>query len=151
VYIRLPKNFSANFEILYSQKGSRSSNSQQSPDLPKKLVLDYVDVPLLFNYHDRDKEGKEVAIFGLGFIFNSLVRFKYEDIYGPVPNVDNPYARFGLEAAANVIFVVAQRVGINIRFTYSVTNIASEPIDISNLKNGSQRNNVLSLRGMYLF
>src|SRR5688572_14807215 len=48
-YIRLPKNFSINFEILYSQKGARASANQyilNSQDY--KLVLDYVDIPIIF-------------------------------------------------------------------------------------------------------
>ncbi len=151
-FVMLPKNFSVNFEILYSQKGSkRAANQITIPNTLSKLSLDYVDVPLIFNYHDKDARGRDVAIFGIGFVFNSLVRFKAEDEYGPVNNAENPYQRFGLEAAANVTFVFAKVVGINLRFTYSITNIVKEPIAISNLRNGGQRNNVFSLRGMYFF
>ena len=149
VFVRLPKNFSVNFEILYSQKGSKKSNNQLNIDAPSKLVLDYVDVPLIFNYHDKDSRGKEIAIFGLGFVFNSLVRFKIEDEFGPISNAKNPYQRFGLEAAANITFVFAKRFGANLRFTYSLLNIAKDPIAISNLKNNGQRNNVVTLRLMY--
>jgi len=149
-FVMLPKNFSVNFEILYSQKGSKKTNNQLFIEAPSKLSLDYVDVPLIFNYHDKDSKGKDIAIFGLGFVFNSLVRYKVEDEYG-VLDLENPYHRFGLEAAANIIFKFAKRFGINLRFTYSITNIAKEPILISNLKNGGQRNNIFSLRGMYFF
>jgi len=151
-FVMMPKNFSVNFEILYSQKGSKRTTTQITiPNTLSKLSLDYVDVPLIFNYHDKDSRGRDVAIFGLGFVFNSLVRFKAEDEYGPINTDENPYQRFGLEAAANVTFVFAKVFGINLRFTYSITNIAKDPIAISNMQNGGQRNNVFSLRGMYFF
>lgn len=150
-FILLPKNFSINFEILYSQKGSRASNNQLTADVLKKLALDYVDVPLLINYHDKDKEGNDVAIFGVGVILNSLVRYKLEDIYGTLEPDKEIYERFGVEAAANVTFLFAKKFGINLRFAYSLNNIAKEPVAISNLKNGGQRNNVLAMRAMYFF
>lgn len=150
-FILLPKNFSVNFEILYSQKGARASNNQLTNDVLKKLSLDYVDVPVLINYHDKDKEGNDVAIFGIGVILNSLVRTKFEDIYGTLSPDTEIYERFGVEAAANVTFIFAKKFGINLRFAYSLNNIAKEPIPISNLKNGGQRNNLLSMRGMYFF
>lgn len=148
-FVMLPKNFSVNFEILYSQKGSKKSSNQLFIDAPARLVFDYVDVPLIVNYHDRDAKGREIALFGLGFVFNSMVRFKAENDYGVIHNAENPYHRFGLEAAANITFVFAKRFGANMRFTYSLTNIAREPIAISNLRNGGQRNNVVTLRLMY--
>jgi len=149
-FVMLPKNFSMNFEILYSQKGSRKTSNQAAINAPDKIVLDYVDVPLIFNYHDKDSKGRDIAIFGLGVVFNSLVRYKAEDVYGTI-NAENPYHRFGLEGAANISFVFAGRLGVSLRFTYSITNIARVPIEISNLRNGGQRNNVVSVRGMYLF
>lgn len=150
-FILLPKNFSVNFEILYSQKGARASSNQLTNDVLKKIVLDYVDVPVLINYHDKDKEGNDVAIFGVGVIFNSLVRYKLEDIYGTLSPGTEIYERFGAEAAANVTFVFARKFGINLRFAYSLNNIAAVPIAISNLKNGGQRNNMLAARAMYFF
>ncbi|HXH19808.1 MAG TPA: porin family protein [Chitinophagales bacterium] len=151
-YVRLPKNFSFSFEILYSQKGSRSSASQTFGSQSYKLILDYVDVPVAFNYHDRDKHDRDIAIFGLGVVLNSLVRYKelrgggeYEYPEG------SPYRRFGAEVLGNVTFLFAKHFGVNLRFTYSLTNITNRPLPFSNLKNGGQRNNVVTLRGMYFF
>lgn len=154
VYVLLPRNFSVNMEILYSQKGARTSANQmvQNSD-DYKLILDYVDIPLIFNYHDKDNmKEKDVAIFGLGFIVNTLVRNK--QLFGGqecVGNDCNEYRKLGLEAVANVIFVFARKFGVNLRFTYSMLNITSKPVDYSNLKNGGQRNNVLTFRTMYFF
>ena len=154
-YITLPKNFSFNFEILYSQKGSRTNSHEDLAGAYRfesfKIILDYVDVPLLFNYHDKDGSGKEIAVFGLGVVFNSLVRNKTL-VAGIEDDAEaEAYKRFGAEAVANVIFRFAKRFGANIRFTYSLTNIRSTPFHISSLKNGGQRNNVLTVRAMYFF
>jgi len=151
-FIRLPKNFSVNFEILYSQKGSRTSGNQTINSDTYKLILDYVDVPVIFNYHDKDAQKNDVAIFGLGVIVNSLVRQK--ELIGGVECEGgdcNTYKTLGLEAVASVTFVFAKHFGINLRFTYSLLNIASSNVPYSNLKNGGQRNNALALRMMYFF
>ncbi len=151
-FVRLPKNFSFNFEILYSQKGSRSSASQAIGSQSYRLILDYVDVPLVFNYHDRDKQKRDIAIFGLGVVFNSLVRQKQLIGGGDCHGIEcNSYKRAGLEMLANVTFVFAKHFGVNLRFTYSLLNITSAPALGSNLKNGGQRNNIFALRGMYFF
>ncbi|MDZ4847316.1 MAG: porin family protein [Chitinophagales bacterium] len=152
-FVRLPKNFSFNFEILYSQKGSRSPANQNTYSGESyKLILDYVDVPLVFSYHDKDKMGKDVAIFGVGIALNSLVRYKelrgggvYEYPEG------SPYKRLTAEALGNVTFIFAKHFGINLRFAYSITDIVNRDLDFSTLNNGGQRNNVLSMRGMYFF
>ncbi len=151
-FIRLPKNFTFNFEILFSQKGARNSPNQAFMGEPFRLMLDYVDVPFVFNYHDRNSQGNDVAIFGIGVVFTSLVRYKefrggreWEYPEG------SPYNRLGAEALANLTFVIRQHFGINLRYMYSMTNIVNRKMDFSAMPNQGQRNNYLSLRFMYLF
>ena len=153
-FIRLPKHFSVSFEVLYSMKGA-NSGSRESVKIPgdtnvyytSKLILDYIDVPIMFNYQD-----KRIAIFGAGVNYTSLVRYKevrngkeYEYPGG------NPYKVAGLEFVANVTFVFAKHYGVNLRYNMSILNINKEGIIYSTAKNKSQQNNYLTLRFMYFF
>jgi len=145
-FIRLPRNFSVSFEILYTQKGAKSTVNQPCPNSQScKLILDYIDVPLMINYHDKQR-----AIFGLGVAYSNLIRHKeIED--GDDIDERNSYNRVNAEAVVSITFIFKENYGVNMRFTYSLSDINKEPIAYSNLKGGGQRNNVLSLRGLYLF
>ncbi|GIV34226.1 MAG: hypothetical protein KatS3mg031_1761 [Chitinophagales bacterium] len=153
-FIRLPRNFSFNFEIVYSQKGSKkgpTAEQQARTASPDKLQLDYIDVPLLFNYHDKDKQkGKDVFIAGLGVVFNSLVR--YEVKYPlKTPTGKDLYHTFGLEVMARVTFVFINHIGLDLRWSFSLLDIARVDFEESGLYDNGQRNNVLSARVMYIF
>ena len=149
-YIHLPKNLSVNFEILYSQKGSKSGTNELFTDNTKtyrsyKLIMDYVDIPILLNYHDKD-----AAIFGIGLVYTNLIRYKEFRGDYEFPSV-NPYKTAGVEFLLNVIFVFKKKIGMNLRYTYSLSNTRKIPTDYPNGTNFTQRNNVLSLRAMYFF
>lgn len=143
-FIRLPKGIMPSFEILYSQKGSKSSKTEAANKVPGdyKLILDYLDVPVLINYNDKDR-----AIFGLGIVVNNLVRYK-ESLAGTA--IDRNYKRRGVEFVANVTFLIKRVVGINFRYTYSITKINNDD-STATFAAGNQRSNVLTLRVMYIF
>lgn len=152
-FVMLPKNFSVSFELLYSMKGSRPSNNELFIDAQNggvveiedyKLILDYLDVPIMINYHDKDR-----AIFSLGFIYNNLVRYK--ETIGGVVQEGNPYRTAGVEFLGSVTFIFKQHYGVNLRGTYSLSDIRNEPTPYPNNTGGSQRNIVLSMRLMYMF
>jgi hypothetical protein len=148
-YIRLPKNFSVGFEILYNQKGSRAGSNEKLLDTvyEYKLILDYIDVPVMISYHDKDR-----AIFSVGLAYTALVRYKelrnekeWEYAEG------SPYKRNGMEFVSSFTFIFAKHYGVNIRYCASLIDITSRPLPFSDRKGGGQINNYLSLRGTYLF
>ncbi len=153
-FIRLPKNFSFNFEILYSQKGSKkaeAADQQLRVNSADKIQLDYIDVPLIFNYHDKDKQkSKDIFIGGLGLVFNSLVRYEV-DYPLKSPNGRDLYHTFGLEVLARVAFVFINHIALDLRFSFSLLDIAKVDFEESGLADNGQRNNVLSARLMYIF
>jgi opacity protein-like surface antigen len=152
IFIMLPKNFSAGFEIIYSQKGAITTKNNRSPLFDYfKLNIDYVDVPLMISYHDKQR-----AIFSLGVILNNLVRAK--EARGSNPRGIQPfeYKQFALEGMAGISFHFTKNLGINLRFAYSLTDIAKAKYMVgnqyvSNLRDHSQRNNYISARLFYLF
>jgi hypothetical protein len=151
-FIMLPKNFSVGFEIIYSQKGAITTKNNRSPQFDYfKLNIDYLDVPVMFSYHDKQR-----AIFGLGVILNNLVRTKEARGFNPHGIQPFEYKRFAVEGMANVSFHFRKNFGVNLRFAYSLTDIAKGKYMVgsqyvSNLKDHSQRNNYFSARLFYLF
>ena len=163
-FAMITKKLSISAEIGYSMKGGKSTlaNSKIST---RNIVLDYVEIPIMFNYHDP-----RIAIFGGGFTIGGLVRNK-QTIYDSFGNQTNTltykdsqnndrsiqiddaylnlYRKYELGATAHVTFLIKNIIGIQCKFQYSIIPIAKVPD--GNLKNGAQRNNVLTLRAMYLF
>ncbi|NNC96227.1 MAG: PorT family protein [Chitinophagales bacterium] len=146
VYFVLDERFSISTSLLYSQKGAKSSFNTKNSFSSRKIIIDYVDIPIQFNYHD-----KEIAIFSGGIALGRLVRYK--QFVGGIPIHDtdpNPYSDWSLSAVANVTFLIKQQFGVNIHFQYSVLSLG-ERFDESNFKNRGQYNNILGLRTMYFF
>lgn len=144
-FIRLPKSFAVKFEILYSQKGSKSSATEAASRLsgPYKLILDYIDVPVTVNYIDKDR-----AIFGVGIVLSNLIRNK-ETLGGVELNSD--FRRFGADVLVDITFLIKRRYGLNFRYTYGVMNFMNTADLMSPLRNGTPHHNVLTMRFMYIF
>src|SRR5690606_22728482 len=104
------------------------------------LNLDYVDVPVMFSYHD-----KRHFTAGLGAVFGSLVRAKEARGTNIGAYPDFEFRRFSAEGMLNASFLFAEKFGVNLRFAYSFTDISKEKYGISNLRDSSMRNNLLTL------
>jgi hypothetical protein len=145
-YIMLPKNFSLGFELLYSQKGAITTKNTRSPQFDFfKLNIDYLDVPIMISYHDKER-----AIFSLGVIVNNLARTREERGFNVALYPDFIYKQVAVEGMASVSFHFSKKVGMNLRFAYSLNDIGKEKYGLSNLKDSSQRNNYFTARIFYL-
>jgi hypothetical protein len=145
-FIMLPKNFSVGFELIYSQKGAITTKNTRSPQFDYfKLNIDYLDIPIMISYHDKER-----AIFSLGIIVNNLARVREERGFNVGLYPDFTYKQLALEGMANVSFHFSKKFGANLRFAYSLTDIATQKYGISNLRDSSQRNNYFTARLFYL-
>lgn len=147
-FIMLPKNVSVGMELLYSQKGSRSTKRNPHPEFNKfKLKLNYIELPLMLSYHDRNR-----AIFSLGIIINTLA--SYDEVRFGTNFSDSvsftPYKTISTDIMGSVSFYFIPKLGINLRFAYSLGNIAKEKNFSSNLKDQTERNNLLTARLFYI-
>lgn len=148
-YINLSKGFYTSFEILYSMRGAKSSNNESIRDgRTLKLDLDYIEVPFMVHYNDRDK-----AIFGLGFSWNTLVR---NNISPEILAEDVNMKRASFDIVGGVTFLIKKRYGINLRYSYSIspagTAVAATQGGTGGLRttlDGKLRNNVIGVRFMY--
>ncbi|CAN5198544.1 hypothetical protein BH09BAC1_BH09BAC1_00240 [soil metagenome] len=145
-YINLPKSFMVSFEILYSMRGAKASNYETIRDGRKlKLDLDYIEVPFMINYNDRDK-----AIFGVGVSWNTLVR---SNISPEVLAENVVFKRTNLDFVGGVTFLIKKRYGINLRYSYSIIPVGNAVTTAGGIRttlDGKLRNNVLGVRFIYL-
>lgn len=145
--------WSASMEILYSMRGASSHLiiKDEYTDW-RKIRLDYAEVPILFNYHDKD-----IAIFGLGIALGTKVRYKedlvqngmpIDTLYNNIPGGD-PYKLLDIAGVANVTFLIKNMFGINLRYLMSFTNTGTIEFPESNLKKKGHIHQVASVRLIY--
>ena len=144
VHIKLPKDFSLAFELLYSMKGAKSSVDQSTRFADVRISMDYIDVPIYATYTLDNR-----LIFELGLIANTLVRYK-ETWNGFPPGYDAN--RLALEVMGGLTFKFASWFGLNARMSYSLTNINKGGLTLPPPSTGFVRkrsHNVLSLRALF--
>jgi len=163
----LGKNFSFQLEILYSQKGSYQSK-QYEQDITDtsgnviasltgqyNLKLDYLEVPFLFHYTDKD-----IISAGVGFSYGRLVNVKeYEhDTLNVFTTLNGgPYDRNDYSVLVDLYFRIHKKIPrfkLNIRYSYSMQKIRTRDFyntlgDYTGTR--KQFNNVFSLRLIYVF
>lgn len=142
-YIMYKPFFSNSIEISYSMKGSQESFKNSDPLTFKKYSFDYVEIPVLFNYHE-----KEIAIFSAGITFGRLIRF---EAYQPTLLVGgDPYKwEFGITAGGT--FIIKKRFGLNLKVNYSLNSILQSPDPASKARRNGWYHNALTFRFVYLF
>ena len=150
-FIRFHPQFSTSFEILYSQKGSKTAPTKYFNPNAFQINLDYLEVPVLINFHD-----KKVAIFSLGFSFNRLIKSK-RTINGldyPINNIGSGGTCIDLcindkndfNFIGGVTFTAKKHFGFNVRYAYSLGSMGYSTA--SKFKNHSLYNHLISFRLM---
>jgi hypothetical protein len=151
--VKFHKHLSVSMELLYNMKGAQRrlfGNNQADSSL--RLVHDYVQIPLLFNVHD-----KRIVIFSAGVSVGYMVRFRQffsgRDYTNPDPSA--PIApqflqeprRWDLCAEVGVHFVIKEQFALGGRFSYSLIGMRDA---LPATRVAKQYNNVLTFRFMYI-
>jgi hypothetical protein len=139
VMLNEARTISVSMELLYTQKGSRTRPGSFPID---KLVLHYVDLPVQFNYHDKER-----MIFSGGFSYGNLFGFKRivdgieqqndEGLFEP--------REFGYLVTAT--FLVQEHIGIGLRYSGSLLSFG----EAQNKNVSGLTNRAITLRGSYIF
>ncbi|MBK7109103.1 MAG: PorT family protein [Bacteroidetes bacterium] len=142
-HVNFDHHWSVSFELLYSQKGSRTF---PSPDAINtyKLVLNYAEVPLLVNFNDKSR-----MLFQAGFAYGRLFSFKEIENGLELQNNADAFSKdeFSYIIGATVLVGEAKHFGVNLRFQGSITTIGKS----ANPQVSGLTNRLISLRGMYYF
>jgi hypothetical protein len=151
VYAQLAEHLAMSMEILYSQKGRKTTDLTQTgiPGVNFTYIYDqlnYAEVPIMVNYFDKDK-----SHFGLGLSYGRLISANEILYTDPVialnPN-DYHFKKDDIEFLASAQLHIWQRIFLNIRFQYSIFAIRSKVP--TGFDPPEQNNNLFALRLMYL-
>jgi hypothetical protein len=145
--VPIKKNFSFSLETLYNQKGSfEPRHSTDSINGSYKLILNYLEAPVMFNYTDKD-----IITAGVGFSWGRLVQFA-EWEQGTKINWNTkfgPYIDSDIDALFDVRFRVAKGLKIDLRYSYSLASLRTRTYKTGVTRH--QFNNFISLRLIYVF
>jgi hypothetical protein len=149
-FIMYTPKFSNSIEIAYSMRGAQSSFINRNPERFINYSMDYVQIPLMFNYHD----GK-VGIFQGGLTLGRLIRSKYTYLLEDVEIDATPW---DLAFTGGLTFLIKENFGINMNVTLSLTNNVKTPFSspgnpnlVSQARNAGWYHNVIGLRFFYIF
>lgn len=165
----------ATVELLYTQKGSRSSTTRafdttnyapamfldvdrnadfmESSKYKCRLDLDYVEVPVLFHFEDWHTG----CAIGLGFSWGRLVRAKewYNGLKRNTSITSGTYRTSDWNFIADLKFMIYKGLKMELRWQYSLRPIRNYVIEYSNVAQSTeykkQRNNLFSIRLIYSF
>ncbi len=151
VYIPIRSHLAASMEILYSQKGSKSTGEIQLPSglwvVKYSMKLNYAEVPLMINYFDKRKTN-----FGLGVSISELAASTENFVTYPAQTFDQtkyPFKKTDVDFITGCNLHLWRGLFFNIRFQYSLFSIRDHIPQTTD--NTAQFNNLWVLRLMYLF
>lgn len=145
--VKIGQKSDVKLELAFVQKGSRVPFSDSTNFY--KLRLNYIEVPLVYEYHWKDLS------FEIGLGADILVNKKEEDIYGPRES-SLDYYTFNLVGLFGVSYYFTDNWALNFRTNNSITNISNgrrgvvSPLS-SWIGPYGQRNDALSFALIYYF
>jgi len=151
-------NFSFTIETIYNQKGAVQGQQYIATDSlgneltgEYKLQLDYLEVPFLIHYTDKD-----VISAGFGFSYGRAVNIKEWEHGNLIETTTLNSGTYNIDdynILADVQFRIYKRLKFNLRYAYSISKIRTR--EFTNLIGESwtrdQYNNLISFRFIYMF
>lgn len=126
LYVAYPfsEKWSGQFEMLYSQKGSKRQFTDQGggPGLWNVLRLHYIEVPVMMNYRVSKKLSVHAGLGG-GYLFAS----HWEDVAGGERDADF-VKKYEISSLIGGQYLVGEKLSIYARYTNSLIPIAKGEI-----------------------
>lgn len=137
--------WSAQFEILFIQKGSKHVGDPDAGDYTYYYMgLNYMEVPVLFQYHQK-KFTFEIGP-GFGYLISHQEFNEYGEVFKPVP-----FNNTEISGDIGVSYDLFKRFSINWRYSNSLLPIRKFRSGVGRWYNPGQRNNVLAFSITYQF
>jgi len=156
--IPLTSKWSVSLETIFNQKGSHQKKqySDSSSLLGEKITgaydlkLNYVEIPVLIHYEDRN-----TMTVGTGFSWGRLVGVKeWEHGRRTATDLSGPYKRNDIDWLFDLRIRVYQKLKFNLRYSYSIPEIRKREftnVDGTRTWDRKQYNNYISFRLIYIF
>lgn len=154
-YVNFSNKIGASMELLYSQKGSHSVSTSESPYFGTYFAkytihLNYAEIPVVLHYYITPKYH-----LGIGASYNVLISSKemYNDAsFNTILDPDRyPFRKQTVDALCSGSAVLWQGLVLNIRYQYSLTPIRQFKDIPAGLGFENQKNNMFTFRLLYLF
>jgi hypothetical protein len=151
--ILLAEKIDVNVELLYSQRGSRSSLVPDNSIVPFKISTDFIEIPVLFNYKDWQSDDGEYYKFHFhgGFSYGRLVRTAVDDD-SPVSNLSQASEQFNKNDVSFILgatFYTGPHLAFTFRWSRSIGVLYFN--DFNNINLPSLQNHLISFRALYMF
>lgn len=158
VLVKFHRHMSVSTAILYNMKGATQRlNANDPAQRSFRIQWDYIQVPLMFNVHD-----KKVFMANVGLGFGYLIRNKINHralvsdstgagVVGEVPNstLKNPEPRrFDLTGIAGFQFLIKQVFAVGAQFEYSLVGLRNAAG--TNTRVRRMYNNTVTIKLMYI-
>lgn len=156
VMVKFHKNLSVSTQILYTMKGAyRKRNLNETPQYTFHISWDYVQVPLLFNVHDKKLIIASVGL-GFGYMIRNKMTYRLENPPGSGNLMDTAIIgfqnieprKFDLTGIIGFQFLIKQVFGIGFKFEYSFLKL--RPAFGTNTKVLNMYNNTIALNFTYI-
>jgi hypothetical protein len=151
--IPFQKSWDVTLEVGYSQKGAYWGGGVQDDNYPwtYNLKLNYVEVPVLVHYNDRD-----IITAGLGLAWGRLVNSTEIEDDGNRPSYQDtvPFNINDFSIMGDVLFRLYKRLHLNIRVTHSLVPIRERQFEnpyTGSTWDNKQYNFLISVRLVYIF
>lgn len=141
---KLTEHLSAQFEIIYIQKGSRKPTSEIDNSY-YLLRVNYIEVPLMLQWFMNKKIG-----IAAGPSFGSLLSSHEENEWGEF-NSGGSFKKFELSANAGLIYRFSDHFMFDARYSASMTTIRPFPGQTTAFFDRGQYNIVLQFCLLYAF
>jgi len=119
VAIVLKEKMDLGVEMLFSQRGSAARNVNQGA-FPFKLTLNYIEVPVIFNYMDWKAEDEDYyrLHFHTGLSYGRLIGFSSDD--NQLTVLGDSFRDNDVSWIAGATYYVNENLGFTARYTRSV-------------------------------
>jgi hypothetical protein len=144
-YFMVADKFSANLELNYSMRGASGEafNEVGAFIVHRTIHTNYIEVPVLFNYHDH-----KIARFGAGIVLSNLISTNqwYNEKQVVSDRITNYYKSLDIGFIASISFDIKEHFGFNMRMMHSIL-----PTNKAHVGDDDQYHITLSARGIYYF
>ncbi len=140
------KTWTAQFEIIYIQKGSKQVYNSGTVDTGffYYLGLNYLEVPLFVQYHYK----KIIFEVGpsFGYLINESEYYNEQDLTGI-----HPFKKTEIGVSGGISYMLLKKLGVNVRYSNSILSIRDFVANSTYAQNDGQRNNVITFSLTYQF
>lgn len=141
-YFMVTDKISTNLEINYSMRGASGTvyNDLNQPSYLRAITTNYIEVPVMVNYHDKD-----LARFGVGLVASTLLQSRqwYNETQARDSRVVNYYKSLDIAAVGSVTFDFLDHYGVSLRMLHSILP--------TNNDIGEEDQHHISLSGRFLY